>query len=265
MSTGPGANASILATRLGNLAATARSLRRRRRRGTRRRCRGPGSWAFPGPAAQALSGMAVAAGHAGPPRRGRDAPPRGAGRLRGGRVGGGRRASPTPASASWPRTEATPRRPLELHRRSLAKAALGSERRAMALAVEGLAGAHAVSADDGETRRGCSVSPPSCAATASCARRGCSRNAPGSRRGQVAARRRGATTRATRPVASRPTRSSPASSPTRNSSRAERRQAVPLSRTGSVPDDVGDEDSSGNSRRCSSRGRGPVDSRLATR
>jgi hypothetical protein len=36
---------------------------------------------------------------------------------------------------------------LELHRRSLAEAALGSERRAMALAVEGLAGSHAFSGD----------------------------------------------------------------------------------------------------------------------
>ena len=64
MSTGPGANASILATRLGNLAALqgrfddaaswhATALARAR------------ELAFPGPAAQALSGMGVAAAQQG--------------------------------------------------------------------------------------------------------------------------------------------------------------------------------------------------------
>jgi hypothetical protein len=42
---------------------------------------------------------------------------------------------------------------LELHRRSLTEAALGSERRAMTLAVEGLAGAHAASGDGADAAR----------------------------------------------------------------------------------------------------------------
>ena len=41
----------------------------------------------------------------------------------------------------------------DLHRRSLAKAALGSERRAMALAVDGLAGAHALGGPTADAAR----------------------------------------------------------------------------------------------------------------
>ena len=151
MSTGPGANASILATRLGNLAANrgdfddagrwhATALSRARELG------------FPGPAAQALSGMAVAAGMRGrldeAERLHREA------LAAYEAVGSVEGVAFTHACLGFLATKrGDVEGALELHRRSLAEAALGSERRAMALAVEGLAGAHAASGDDADAAR----------------------------------------------------------------------------------------------------------------
>jgi predicted ATPase/DNA-binding SARP family transcriptional activator len=145
MSTGPGANASILATRLGNLAANrgdfddaakwhTTALSRARELG------------FPGPAAQALSGMAVAGG-----MRGRldDAERLHREALSAYQaVGSVEGVGFTHACLGFLATKrGDVEGALELHRRSLAEAASGSERRAMALAVEGLAGTHAASGD----------------------------------------------------------------------------------------------------------------------
>jgi predicted ATPase/DNA-binding SARP family transcriptional activator len=149
MSTGPGANASILATRLGNLAALqnrfddaaswhATALSRARQ------------YAFPGPAAQALSGMGVAAGLKGDMdeaetlHREALAAYDAVGSIEGaaftcaclGFLAANR--GDAPAAIEW-------------HQRSLAIAMLGSERRAMALAVVGLAGAHALEGDGQNT------------------------------------------------------------------------------------------------------------------
>ena len=144
-STGPGANASILATRLGNLAANQgafddagawheTALTRARELG------------FPGPAAQALSGMALAAGMQGrldeAERLHREA------WTAYEAVGSVEGVAFTDACLGFHAARGGDvRAARELHRRSLAKAARGSERRAMALAVEGLAGADAVSGD----------------------------------------------------------------------------------------------------------------------
>jgi predicted ATPase/DNA-binding SARP family transcriptional activator len=151
MDSGPGANASILATRLGNLAALqgrfvdaatwhATALARAR------------ELAFPGPAAQALSGMAVAAAQQG--RIGeaeilhRDAL---AAYERVGSVEGAAFTYTCLGFVAADRGDAPAA--TELHRRSLCEAARGSERRAMALAVEGLAGAHVVTGDGAEAAR----------------------------------------------------------------------------------------------------------------
>jgi tetratricopeptide (TPR) repeat protein len=144
-SAGPGANVSILATRLGNLAAwqgrfddaaswhtTALSRARQ--------------FAFPGPAAQALSGMAVAAGlqgalgEADTLHREALAAYEAVGSVEG--------AAFTEACLGFLATRrGDVAGALELHRHSLARAMLGSERRAMALAAVGLAGAHALAAN----------------------------------------------------------------------------------------------------------------------
>ena len=102
--------------------------------------------AFPGPAAQALSGMGVAAGLQGDfdlaetlhreALAGYEA------------VGSVEGAAFTYACLGFLATnQGDAAEAIELHRRSLVKAVSGSERRAMALAVVGLAGAHALGAD----------------------------------------------------------------------------------------------------------------------
>ena len=246
MSTGPGANASILATRLGNLAANQGALRRRRQRGTRRRCRGPGSWAFRARPRRRSAGWrwppacrAASTRPSGSTAR-RWPPTRRSGSVEG--------VAFTHACLGFLATKrGDAEEALELHRRSLAKAALGSERRAMALAVEGLAGAHA--GVRGRRRRGAVagvaaelrgeriVSPPWLLAE-----RTRVEAATRSLLGDAPLRRR-----STGPVASRPRPSSPASSPTLNSSSAEpmRDRGAAVAATGSVADDVGDEDVGG--------------------
>jgi tetratricopeptide (TPR) repeat protein len=151
MNTGPGANASILATRLGNLAALqdrfddaatwhATALSRARELG------------FPGPAAQALSGMGVAAAMSGlvddadALHRAALAAYEAVGSVEGAAFScaclGFLATSRGDAEAAT-----------ELHRRSLAKAVPGHERRAMALAVDGLAGVYALVGDGPNTAR----------------------------------------------------------------------------------------------------------------
>jgi tetratricopeptide (TPR) repeat protein len=142
MSIGPGANASILATRLGNLNALqgrftdaltwhATALSRAR------------ELAFPGPAAQAISGMGVAAAQQGHLDEAETLHREALAAYEA--VGSVEGVAFTYACLGF---LATHRADLEgatdLHRRSLSKAALGGERRAMALAVDGLAGAHAL-------------------------------------------------------------------------------------------------------------------------
>ena len=251
MSTGPGANASILATRLGNLAALQGRFDDAADVARDRAVAGPGV-GLPGP------------GRAGAERH-----------------GGGRR--PCRAASTRPR---------RLHREALAAyEAVGSvEGAAFTYACLGflatkrgdVAGGHrAASAQPGQggagqrtagdgprrgrigrraraspgtarTRRGCSVSPPSCAATASCRPPWLlAERHPGRGCGQVRPRRRGATTRShasgrqqadaivARLVAdARP-------------SRAEPTRPRSASRTGSVPMRWATRASSGNSRRCS--------------
>ena len=107
---------------------------------------------FPGPAAQALSGMAVAAGMRGrldeAERLHREA------LAAYEAVGSVEGVAFTHACLGFLATKrGDVGEALELHRRSLAEAALGSERRAMALAVEGLAGAHAASGDGADAAR----------------------------------------------------------------------------------------------------------------
>ncbi len=145
ISSGPGVNASILATRLGNLAA---------RQG---RFEDAASWhatalsrarqfAFPGPAAQALSGMAVAAGLQGQPDEAEALHREALSAYEA--VGSVEGAAFTYACLGFLATNrGDGDMAIEWHRRSLAKATLGSERRAMALAVIGLAGAYALVAD----------------------------------------------------------------------------------------------------------------------
>jgi tetratricopeptide (TPR) repeat protein len=141
MSTGPGANVSILATRLGNLAAL------------QGRFDDSASWhetalfrarqyGFPGPAVQAVSGMAVTAalrGHLDESETlHREA-------LHGyesvGSVEGAAFSNACLGFLATRRGDTATA--IALHRRSLSAAMLGNERRAMALAVAGLAVAHA--------------------------------------------------------------------------------------------------------------------------
>ena len=109
MSSGPGANASILATRLGNLAALQGRFVDAGDVARDRSVTGPG-------VGLSRSGGAGVERHgggrrsAGPPRGGRDPPPRGAGRLRSGSDRWRAPRSRTPVSASWLRIEATRRR-----------------------------------------------------------------------------------------------------------------------------------------------------------
>jgi tetratricopeptide (TPR) repeat protein len=144
-STGPGANASILATRLGNLAANQGDFDDARTwHGTAlSRARELG---FPGPAAQALSGMAVAAVMQGRLDEAEQLHLDALAAYEA--VGSVEGVAFTNACLGFLATHrGDPRAALERHHRSLAQAAQGSERRAMALAVEGLAGAHAVGGD----------------------------------------------------------------------------------------------------------------------
>jgi tetratricopeptide (TPR) repeat protein len=141
-STGPGANASILATRLGNLAANQQHVEVARtwHQTALSRARELG---FPGPAAQALSGMAVAAWMQGrldqAERLHREA------LAAYDAVGSVEGAAFTEACLGFLATDrGDAPAALALHRRSLAKAALGRDRRAIALAIEGSAGAHAL-------------------------------------------------------------------------------------------------------------------------
>jgi predicted ATPase/DNA-binding SARP family transcriptional activator len=151
MSTGRGANASILATRLGNLAALqgrfddaaswhATALSRAR------------ELSFPGPAAQALSGMGVAAAQQGNLDEAealhRDAL---AAYDAVGSVEGAAFALASLGFLATDRGDLTAA--ANLHRQSLAKAVLGSDRRAIALAVEGLAGVHARAGDGASAAR----------------------------------------------------------------------------------------------------------------
>ena len=148
MSTGLGANSSILATRLGNLAAL------------QGRFADAAMWhstaltrahelIFPGPAAQALSGMAVAAHLQGERERAealhRDAL---AAYEAVGSVEGAAFSLACLGLLAIDRGDAPTAS--ELCRRSLIKADLGSERRAIALAVELLAASRAL-AGDGES------------------------------------------------------------------------------------------------------------------
>jgi predicted ATPase/DNA-binding SARP family transcriptional activator len=144
-SIGPGANASILATRLGNLAANQAGFDDARmwHQEALSRARELG---FPGPAAQAISGMAVAAGmqadlhQAERLHREALAAYESVGSIEG--------AAFTEACLGFLATRrGDADAALELHRRSLANAARGNERRAMALAVEGFAGARAACGD----------------------------------------------------------------------------------------------------------------------
>jgi predicted ATPase/DNA-binding SARP family transcriptional activator len=142
---GPGANASILATRLGNLAANrgafddagmwhGTALSRARELG------------FPGPAAQAISGMAVAAGMQGDLAQAERLHREALAAYES--VGSVEGLAFTEACLGFLATRlGDAEAALELHRRSLANAAQGSERRAMALAVEGSAGALAACGD----------------------------------------------------------------------------------------------------------------------
>ncbi|MET0910963.1 MAG: tetratricopeptide repeat protein, partial [Ilumatobacteraceae bacterium] len=146
-STGPGANASILATRLGNLAAHQGGFDDARKWHDTALARAT-ELGFPGPAAQAISGMAVAAGMQGDLHE--------AERLHNQALAAYESVGSVEGTAF---TEcclgflATRRgdgpAALELHHRGLAQAAQGNERRAMALAVEGSAGAHAACGDAG--------------------------------------------------------------------------------------------------------------------
>ena len=153
-----------MATRLGNLAAAqgrfadaatwhATALSRAR------------ELAFPGPAAQALSGMAVTAGLQGrldqaePLHREALAAYEAVGSVEG--------AAFTFACLGFLATDCGDlQAATHLHRCSLSKAALGRERRAMALAVEGLALVDAQAGDGAHAAR-CWVSPPSSAALGS--------------------------------------------------------------------------------------------------
>jgi predicted ATPase/DNA-binding SARP family transcriptional activator len=165
--TGPGANASILATRLGNLAANQGAFEDARtwHHTALSRARELG---FPGPAAQALSGMAVAAGMQGgldqAERLHREAL---AAYEAVGSVEGAAFTETCLGLLATQRGDA--QAALELHRRSLAKAALGGDRRAIVLAIEGSAGAHALAGNAVEAARmlgvaaellGDSIAPP---------------------------------------------------------------------------------------------------------
>ena len=172
-SIGPGANASILATRLGNLAANQGAFEDARTWHQTALSRAT-ELGFPGPAAQAISGMAVAAGMQGDldqaERLHREA------LAAYEAVGSVEGAAFTEACLGFLATRrGDGAAALELHHRSLANAAQGNERRAMALAVEGSAGAHAALRGCHERRAACWASPPSCGVSGSCPRRGCSR------------------------------------------------------------------------------------------
>ncbi|HEY4609413.1 MAG TPA: hypothetical protein VIH06_09420, partial [Ilumatobacteraceae bacterium] len=142
MSTGPGANVSILATRLGNLAALQgrfedstswheTALSRARKYG------------FPGPAAQALSGMAVTAALRGNVQES-EALHRQA-LLAYQSVGSVEGAAFSYACLGLLASRrGDTAAAIGLHRQSLSAAVLGNERRAMALAMAGLAVAQAV-------------------------------------------------------------------------------------------------------------------------
>jgi hypothetical protein len=144
-SIGPGANASILATRLGNLAADQGRFEDARTWHQTALSRAT-ELGFPGPAAQAISGMAVAAGMQGDiqeaERLHRDAL---AAYESVGSVEGAAFSDACLGFLATRRGEGAAA--LGLHQRSLANAAQGNERRAMALAVEGSAGAHAACGD----------------------------------------------------------------------------------------------------------------------
>jgi len=145
ISAGPGANASILATRLGNLAALqgrfddaaawhATGLSRAR------------ELVFPGPAAQALSGMAVAAVQQGRVDDGETLHREALDAYEG--VGSVEGVAFTYACLGMLATSrGDAHAAADLHGRSLMNAARGHERRAMALAVEGLAGVRAMVGD----------------------------------------------------------------------------------------------------------------------
>ena len=145
MSSGPGANASILATRLGNLAALqgrfddalswhTTALTRARELG------------FPGPAAQALSGMGVAASLQGSLEEARSRHEEALVAYES--VGSVEGEAFTLACLGFLATNDGDRDDaVALFRRSLGKAVRGSERRATALAVEGLAGTEVLGGD----------------------------------------------------------------------------------------------------------------------
>ncbi len=144
-SIGPGANASILATRLGNLAANQGAFEDARmwHRTALSRATELG---FPGPAAQAISGMAVAAGMQGDIHQAERLHHEALAAYES--VGSVEGAAFTDACLGFLATRCGDgASALELHHRSLANAAQGNERRAMALAVEGSAGAHAACGD----------------------------------------------------------------------------------------------------------------------
>ena len=154
-SIGPGANASILATRLGNLAANQGDFEDARmwHQTALSRARELG---FPGPAAQAISGMAVAAGMQGDLHQAERLHREALAAYES--VGSVEGVAFTEACLGFLATRrGDGAAALELHHRSLANAAQGNERRAMALAVEGSAGAHAACGDavEGSAVVGC--------------------------------------------------------------------------------------------------------------
>jgi tetratricopeptide (TPR) repeat protein len=144
-SIGPGANASILATRLGNLAAYQDAFEDARTWHQTALSRAT-ELGFPGAAAQAISGMAVTAGMQGDIHQAERLHREALAAYES--VGSVEGAAFIEACLGFLATRrgdgATA---LELHRRSLANAAQGNERRAMALAVEGSAGASAACGD----------------------------------------------------------------------------------------------------------------------